>query len=70
MNFKPLAIEKFKTFSQNYPDYTFGKLICSMLATMKVDSKNVKTALYEMKDEDVYIALDRAMRLEFEPKED
>jgi len=69
MNYTPLAIKKLKDFSQQFPDYSFGELIYSMLSTMSLESKDLKYELIKMDCEDVFVALNRAMRLEHEPEE-
>lgn len=69
MNFKPLAIQKLREFSQEFPDYSFGELICSMLAVTGEEGKSAKEILFSMTDEEAFICLQRAIRLEKEPIE-
>lgn len=70
MNYKPLSIKKLQDFSNRFPDYSLGECIYSILATMKINSRDVKAELLTMSDEDIYIAIDRAIRLETVPEND
>ena len=60
MNFKPLVITKIKQFSKEFPEYTFGQMLYSILS-----KENFKlSTLLDLDDEELYSMVERSIKKE------
>ena len=67
MNYRPLVLNKFKEFSKDFTEYTFGQLVHSILTKMEDKPSNSKMGwLLELKDDEVYTAIEKSIEFEKE----
>lgn len=64
MNYKPLIARKISEFQEVYPEYSYSQMIFSVISWLKKEKKFEKEDLLEVKDEDFYTAICKAMRKE------
>ena len=64
MNYRPLLINKFKEFEEEFPNYTFGELMYSMFTHSNIKGKIVKSDFLKVTDQDFYTMIEKAIEKE------
>lgn len=68
INYKPLFIDKVMEFSESFPDYSLGEMLHSIVTQLQKNGVDVssKGALLNLTDQQLYSAIDNAIKEENE----
>lgn len=64
MNHRPLIEDKITEFSKDFPEYTFGEIMFSILTQACKNKTFTKSVLLEMTDDHFYTAVSRSYAVE------
>ncbi len=64
MNYKPLINIKLKEYQEEFPEYTLGEILYSMLVSHDKNKDFKKADFLSMSDADIYGALSRSFATE------
>lgn len=65
MNYRNIAVREIKDFADQFPDYSLGQILYSIVRQATSDPSAIK-GLRDLSDEQVYTMIDKAKELESE----
>lgn len=65
MNYRNIAIREIKDFAEQFPNYSLGEILYTVIRQSGIDSAAIKE-LRNLSDEQVYTMIDKAREIETE----
>ena len=66
MQYRPLVLNKLKEFSKEFPQYSIGELLYSMIASSGLGEDFTLSKLLKISDQDFYSMIEKSIELESE----
>lgn len=65
INYRNIALRELKDFADNFPKYSLGEILYSVLRPEVADPTSIKS-LRDLSDEQIYTMIDKAKEIESE----